>query len=98
MTATTMMHIRVDEETKAQATQTLEALGLSVSEAVRLFLKRVVVEEGLPFALKVPSARTRAAIAEAKSMDRPRFSDVGALIEAIEEDIRTEKGEPSTTK
>ena len=98
MTATTMMHIRVDEETKVQATQTLEVLGLSVSEAVRLFLKRVVVEEGLPFALKVPSARTRAAIAEAKSIGGPRFSNVGDLIEAIEEDIRTEKGEPSTVE
>lgn len=86
MTATTMMHIRVDEETKAQATQTLDVLGLSVSEAVRLFLKRVVVEEGLPFALKVPSARTRAAIAEAEAITNPRFANVGDLINAIEED------------
>ncbi len=55
MGATTMMHIRVDEETKAQAAQTLDALGMSVSEAVRLFLKRVVVEQGFPISLKVPN-------------------------------------------
>lgn len=95
MAATTMMHIRVDEDIKAQATQTLDVLGLSVSEAVRLFLKRVVVEEGLPFALKVPSARTRAAIAEAENLADPRFQNFEDLIDAIEEGSDRKKGEAS---
>ncbi len=98
MTTTTMMHIRVDEDTKAQATRTLDELGLSVSDAVRLFLKRVVVEEGLPLTLKVPSARTRAAIAEAESINNVRFSNVGELINAIEKDSGSEKGQPSSEK
>jgi DNA-damage-inducible protein J len=94
-----MMHIRVDEDIKTQATQTLDVLGLSVSEAVRLFLKRVVVEEGLPFALKVPSARTRAAIAEAENMIDPRFSNLGDLVDAIEEEGSIQKkSQPSKKK
>lgn len=49
MTAqTSMLHVRVDNETKAQATATLKAMGLSVSEAVRLLLHRVVNDQALP--------------------------------------------------
>ena len=56
---TSMLHIRVDDEIKAQATQTLAAMGLSVSDAVRLFLHRVVVDQAFPLELKVPNAETR---------------------------------------
>ena len=60
MAATTMVHIRLDENVKAQATETLAAMGLSVSDAVRVFLTRVAAEKQLPFALKGPNAETRA--------------------------------------
>lgn len=43
------MQIRVDEELKQQADQLFEALGLSVSEAVRLFVAQSVNERRLPF-------------------------------------------------
>ncbi len=62
MAATTMVHIRLDENVKAQATETLAAMGLSVSDAVRVFLMRVVADKQLPFPLKVPNAETRAAM------------------------------------
>lgn len=45
MATTTMVHVRVDNEIKAQASEALSAMGLSASDAVRLFLKRVVVEQ-----------------------------------------------------
>ena len=57
-TTTTMVHVRVDEHIKAQATETLAAMGLSVSDAVRVSLMRVVAEQQMPFALKVPNAET----------------------------------------
>ena len=47
---TSMLHVRIDGETKEQATEALEAMGLSVSDAVRLFLKRVVADQ----AFRVP--------------------------------------------
>jgi DNA-damage-inducible protein J len=65
MTATAMVHVRVDERLKAQAAETLAAMGLSVSDAVRVFLTRVVAEQQLPFPLQVPNAETRAAMVEA---------------------------------
>lgn len=55
MATTTMVHVRVDENIKAQAAETLAAMGLTVSDAVRVFLTRIVMERQLPFALTAPS-------------------------------------------
>ncbi len=70
MATTTMVHVRVNEKIKAQATKALSAMGLSVSDAVRVFLTRVAAEQQLPFDLKVPNAETRAAMAEVDQMLR----------------------------
>lgn len=72
MAATTMVHVRVDENIKAQATETLASMGLTVSDAVRVFLTRVVADKELPFALKAPNATTRAAMAEANDIVQNR--------------------------
>lgn len=48
---TSMLHIRVDDKLKADATETLASVGLSVSDAVRIFLIRVTKEGGLPAGL-----------------------------------------------
>ena len=61
---TSMLHIRVDDDIKEQATEALTAMGLSVSDAVRLFLRRVVIEQAFPLELKVPNAQTLAAMDE----------------------------------
>lgn len=86
---TTMVHIRVDEALKTQAAETLAGMGLSLSDAVRVFLTRVVAEQGLPFALKAPNAETRAAMAEAEAMVKPhqaRFTDAQALFDALDQE------------
>jgi addiction module RelB/DinJ family antitoxin len=51
-----MVHVRVDENVKAQAAETLASMGLTVSDAIRVFLTRVVADKELPFALKAPNA------------------------------------------
>ena len=69
MTAqTSMLHIRVDDDIKAQATLALTTMGLSMSDAVRLFLRRVVVDQAFPLELKVPNAQTQAAMEESRGM------------------------------
>ena len=65
---TTMLHVRVDDQMKEQASTALTAMGVSVSEAVRMFLRRVVSEQALPFAVKVPNATTLAAMDEARAL------------------------------
>ena len=79
-----MIHVRVDDETKNQATDALASMGLSVSDAVRLFLKRVVAEQALPIELKVPNAVTQAAMREARAMGKARFASARALFDELE--------------
>ncbi|MDR3221769.1 MAG: type II toxin-antitoxin system RelB/DinJ family antitoxin [Candidatus Accumulibacter sp.] len=84
---TSMLHIRVEDTIKAQATQALEAMGLSVSDAVRLFLYRVVAEQAFPLELKVPNAETRAAMEESRAMmaaRQARFASAQALFDDLE--------------
>lgn len=87
MATTTMVHVRVDEQMKAQAVETLAAMGLSISDAIRVFLMRIVAEKQLPFALKVPNAETRAAMAEADEVARThhaRFATATELFDDLE--------------
>lgn len=89
MPATSMVHVRVDETLKAQATETLASMGLTVSDAIRVFLTRVVAEKELPFPIKMPNATSQAAMAEANQIiegRRARFTSAEALIDAIEKD------------
>jgi DNA-damage-inducible protein J len=83
-----MLHVRIEDDTKEQATAALNAMGLSVSDAVRLFLKRVVADQAFPLELKVPNAATRAAMAEADEIAArraARFEDAEALIADLDE-------------
>ena len=91
MATTSMVHVRVDENIKAQATETLAAMGLSVSDAVRVFLMRVVAEQQMPFAIKAPNAETRAAMVEADSITRtrrPRYGTATELFDDLEKKRR----------
>ena len=72
MTRYTTLHIRVENEIKAQASEELAAMGLSVSDAVRILLKRVVNDQAFPLELKVPNAKTRLAMEEARTMNKAR--------------------------
>ena len=64
MSTDTVVRARIDSETKARATEVLQAMGLSVSDAVRLLLLRVADEKRLPFAVQVPNATTVTAMKE----------------------------------
>lgn len=87
MSTTSMVHVRVDDEIKAQATEALAAMGLSVSDAVRILLTRVASDQAFPLELKVPNAETRAAMEEARSIMRARtarFKSATAMFDDIE--------------
>ena len=87
MAQSSMLHIRVDDEVKTQATEALAAMGLSMSDAVRIFRKRVVNDQAFPLELKVPNAETRAAMEEARAMMKARqarFESADALFDDLE--------------
>ena len=62
MRATEMIHVRVDKKVKARAAKALSAMGLSISDAVRVLLTRVAAEKALPFEVRVPNADGVAAL------------------------------------
>jgi len=57
---------RVDSNLKQEVEEILKEIGLSTSQAITLFLKRIKYEKGIPFELKVPNATTIQAMEEAK--------------------------------
>jgi DNA-damage-inducible protein J len=91
MATTAMVHVRVDQQLKEQATETLATMGLSVSDAVRVFLMRVVADKRMPFRIKVPNVGTRAAMDEADEIActrRARFDNSSELLDDLEKSSR----------
>lgn len=64
MTADSIVRARIDTATKEKAAAALAAMGLSVSDAIRLLMLRIADEQRLPFAVEVPNAATRKAMRE----------------------------------
>jgi DNA-damage-inducible protein J len=62
-----MIHARVDPKLKESAERVFTALGISTTEAIRLFMKQVELHEGLPFPIAIPNAQTIAAMREANN-------------------------------
>ena len=66
-TKTGMIRARVSPELKAQAEGILAEIGLSSSDAIRMFYKQVTLQKGLPFAACIPNATTRKALRDAEA-------------------------------
>jgi DNA-damage-inducible protein J len=81
--ATTMVHVRVDEKVKVRAAKTLAAMGMSVSDAVRILLVRVAAEKALPFHVKVPNTTTVKAMQAADRGKGKRFKSADALFKDL---------------
>ena len=58
--ATSLVQVRVDEDLKTQATAIYDKLGMDLSSAVRIFLKRSVMVNGVPFDMTLPRQEYKA--------------------------------------
>ena len=85
-TTDTYVRARIDTATKERATDALEAMGLSISDAIRLLMLRIANERRLPFEIKVPNATTRKAITELDAGKGKRFKSVDALMADLNAD------------
>lgn len=54
MAKTASVFTRVEPEIKTQAEQVLDRLGISMSNAVGMFLRQIVLQKGIPFEMKLP--------------------------------------------
>ena len=76
---------RIDTATKERASDALEAMGLSISDAIRLLMIRVADEQRLPFEIKVPKLATQKAIKELESGKGTHFKSINALMDDLNE-------------
>ena len=83
MAANQLVQARVNASVKEEAAAVLAAMGLTVSDAVRLLLTKVAEEKALPFAPLVPSEVTIDAMREARRGNLPRFGSVQALLDDL---------------
>lgn len=85
--ASTMLHVRLDEDIKTKGNAALAAMGLSAADAVRLLYHRIVADQALPLELKVPNGATRQAMLEADAIiasRADRFEDGEAMIGTLD--------------
>lgn len=59
MALTIPTQIRIEDETKKQASKVLDGLGLNLSGAVNIFLKQVILQNGIPFEVKYPEHKAK---------------------------------------
>ena len=84
--ADTYVRARIDSATKERAADALAAMGLSISDAIRLLMLRVADERRLPFEVKAPNAATRKAIAELEARKGKRFTSTDELMSDLNAD------------
>ena len=84
MSTDSVVRARIDSDTKARATEALKAMGLSVSDVIRLVLFRVAEEKRLPFIVQVPNATTVDAMKELDDGEGQRFDSAAELFRDLE--------------
>ena len=83
MDTSTIVRARIDAGTKKRAADALGAMGLSISDAIRLLMTRIAEEKRLPFEVKVPNAATRVAIEELERGEGQRSDSAEALFKDL---------------
>jgi DNA-damage-inducible protein J len=86
MTENTVVRARIDEATKTEAAAVLAAMGLSLSDAFRLLLKRVAADRALPFEPLQPNAETVAAMKAARRGELTTAGKPSSLLASLNED------------
>ena len=76
MAKTANINIRIDPETKTSAEELFSSFGITVTDAINIFLRKSIMEGGLPFEMKQPryNAETEAAMNEARAIMRGKIN------------------------
>lgn len=66
MNKSAVIHARIEPETKSLAERILQKLGVSPTEAIRMFYRQIALRRGLPFSVELPNALTRATLEKSR--------------------------------
>lgn len=86
MAANQLVQARINGAIKEEAGAVLAAMGLTVSDAVRLLLTKVARDHVLPFDPLIPNATTIAAMKESRAGNLPRAKTIAELKAALHAD------------
>jgi DNA-damage-inducible protein J len=79
---TETIRVRVESSLEAEAEEVLDQIGLTASEAIRLFCKQISMRRGLPFDVVIPNATTRPAMRDVREARGPtRYADTQVMFE-----------------
>ena len=80
----TQTTIRVEETSYHQAKEILSQMGLNYSQAISVFNNMIVLNQGLPFELKIPNDTTKQALHELKTKEGKSFKNVDELFDDLD--------------
>lgn len=85
MSKTAVITTRIEPEIKLEAENILAQLGITMSQAMSMYIRQLVWQRGIPFSVKIPNHETVAAIQESKNPeDLPVFDNLDDLFESLE--------------
>jgi len=88
MAKTETLHIRIEPEIKKKAEETLQSLGMTTTEAIKIYLHQIILNEGLPFEVKLPkpNLKTIQAMEEALVLNEKvkSYNDIHSLMEDLD--------------
>jgi DNA-damage-inducible protein J len=82
----TIIHTPIDTVIDAKAKLVLSNLGLSMNEAITLFLNHIVENKKIPFSINIPNKETLAAIEDARNGNVERYASLEAMWTDLEND------------
>lgn len=94
-----VLQVRVEDDLKNQSAEILDALGIDLSTAVRMFLKKVVLERGIPFDTRIDETTLKGILA-IREMQRISEENGNSemTLEEINEEIRLAREERRSRK
>ena len=83
MNKSAVIHARIEPETKLAAENILHRIGISPTEAIRIFYRQITMRKGLPFSVEIPNEVTRTTLRSSKEgKDLEEFGSLDAMIES----------------
>jgi DNA-damage-inducible protein J len=80
---TAVIHARIEPQIKREAEGVLDHLGISPTEAIRIFYRQITLRRGLPFAVAVPNECTAVTIQKSRrGEDVQEFESLDAMFES----------------
>ena len=85
MSKSAIIHARIEPQTKRKAEDVLKHLGMSPTEAIRLFYRQICLRSGLPFPVQIPNKETKSALLKSrKGVGVESFDSIEAMFASWE--------------